>query len=65
MVYGPAVNNELQEKVRRKVGGSLSRIPPLVRLENLRRNALLLRGGRWTPPKDDGTHVRKVVGSPR
>jgi hypothetical protein len=59
------VSKELRETVRRKVGGSLSRLPPLERLESLRRNALLLRGGVWKPPVDDGTLVRKTVGSHR
>lgn len=54
--------NDLQEPVRKRVGGSLSNIAPLKRLEMLRRNALMLRGGLWQPPPDDGTLVRKVVG---
>ena len=59
------VKNDLQEPIRRKVGGSLENLPPLVRLEMLRRNALLLRGGKWRPPADDGTYVRKTVGPAR
>lgn len=59
------MSEELQEPLRRKVGGSLSGLSPLKRLEALRRNALLLKGGVWKPPADDGTHVRKVVGRPR
>ena len=29
----------------------------------MQRNALMLRGGKWKPPEDDGTFVRKVVGN--
>ncbi len=57
--------NDLTEPLKKRVGGSLSRLPPLQRLEMLRRNALLLRGGKWSPPPDDGTLVRKVVGLAR
>ena len=57
------MNQELREPIRRQVGGSLSRIPPLTRLAALRRNALALRGGTWKPPQDDGTYVRKIVGA--
>jgi len=51
--------------LKKRVGGSLSRIPPLQRLDMLRRNALMLRGGKWAPPQDVGTFVRKVVGVAR
>lgn len=57
--------NDLTEPLKKRVGGSLSRVPPLQRLEMLRRNALMLRGGKWSPPPDDGTLVRKVVGLAR
>lgn len=60
-----SMNNQLQEPIRRRVGGSLSQLPPLVRLAMLQRNALLLRGGTWQPPSNDGTLVRKTVGAPR
>lgn len=56
------MNSDLEEPVRRKVGGSLDRLPPLERLEMLRRNAIFLRGGKWLPDQKDGTRVRKVVG---
>lgn len=59
------MNHDLEEPIRRKVGGSLTRLSPLQRLEMLRRNALFLRGGKWTPPTDDGTRVRKIVGAAR
>lgn len=59
------VNDDLQEPVRRKVGGDLAKLPPLARLEMLRRKALLLRGGKWQRPADDGTYVRKTVGAAR
>ena len=55
-------NTELLEPLKKRVGGSLSRLSPLRRLEMLRRNALMLRGGTWTPPKEDGTLIRKIVG---
>lgn len=58
-------NDDLTESLKKRVGGSLSRLPPLQRLEMLRRNALMLRGGKWSPPQDDGTFVRKVVGAAR
>lgn len=54
--------HSLNEPIRKKVGGSLSRLPPLRRVEMLRRNALMLQGGDWKAPKEDGTLVRKVVG---
>lgn len=61
----PAESNDLQEPVRKRVGGSLSNIHPLKRLEMLRRNALMLRDGVWQPPPNDGTLVRKTVGKTR
>ena len=57
-----AIVDPFQEPLKKKVGGSLSKLPPLQRLEMLRRNALLLKGGRWSAPPNDGTLVRKVVG---
>jgi hypothetical protein len=59
------MNDPFREPLKKKVGGSLANLPPLQRLESLRRNALMLRGGKWTPPADDGTFVRKTVGHPR
>jgi hypothetical protein len=59
------MTNDLTEPLKKRVGGSLSRVPPLQRLEMLRRNALMLRGGKWSPPQDDGTLVRKVAGPAR
>lgn len=59
------MNDAFQEPLRKQVGGSLGKRPPLQRLEMLRRNAIFLKGGKWTPPADDGTLVRKVVGYPR
>ena len=56
------MNSELEEPVRRKVGGSLERLPPLQLLERLRRNAIFLRGGDWLPDQNDGTLVKKVEG---
>ena len=60
-----AMNESFQEPVKKKVGGTLSRISPLLRLAMLQKNALMLKGGKWQPPKDDGTLVRKVVGKTR
>lgn len=57
--------DSFREPLKKKVGGSLARLPVLPRLEMLRRNALLVKGGRWTPPADDGTLVRKTVGPAR
>jgi hypothetical protein len=59
------MTNDLTEPLKKRVGGSLSRVPPLQRLEMLRRNALMLRGGKWSPPQDDGTFVRKIAGPAR
>jgi hypothetical protein len=59
------MNDAFQEPVKKKVGGSLSKISPLRRLEMLQKNALLLRGGKWQTPKDDGTLVKKTVGKTR
>ena len=56
---------ELLEPLKKRVGGSLSRLSPLRRLEMLRLNALMLQGGKWTPAKEDGTLVRKIVGITR
>jgi hypothetical protein len=58
-------NTSLVEPVKKRVGGSLTRLSPLRRLEMLRANARMLRGGHWSPPSDDGTLVRKVVGLAR
>jgi phage portal protein BeeE len=59
------MDDALREPLKKKVGGSLRAIPPLQRLEMLRRNALMLRKGEWKPPTDDGTLVRKTVGLTR
>jgi hypothetical protein len=59
------VVDPFQEPLKKKVGGSLSKLPPLQRLEMLRRNAWMIRKKPWSPPADDGTLVRKVVGMAR
>jgi len=59
------MREELRESVKRRVGGTLASVPPLVRLEALRKNTRWLRGGKWQPPTNDGTLVRKTVGHPR
>lgn len=62
----PAVNSgDFQEPLKKRVGGSLARLPVLSRLAMLQRNALLLRGNVWKPPPDHGTLVRKTVGKTR
>jgi hypothetical protein len=60
------MGDELTEHIRKRVGGSLKRIPPLKRLAMLQANARILRQqSQWTPPADDGTLVRKTVGLTR
>lgn len=59
------MSDALTEPLKKRVGGSLTRVPPLQRLEMLRKNALMLRGGRWSPPPNDGTLVRKIAGAAR
>lgn len=59
------MTDDLQEPLRRKVGGSLSRLPTLKRLEMLRQSAQRLRAGSNQPPEPDGHLVRKTVGAPR
>ena len=54
----------LREPLKKRVGGSLTKLDPLERLEMLRANARALRGDN-RPRQDDGTHVRKVVGAAR
>lgn len=39
----------------------MSKLPPLQRLEMLRRNAWMIRQKPWSPPSDDGTLVRKLL----
>ena len=57
------MNEQFQERMKKKVGGSLTNISPFKRIAMMQRNALMLRGGKWKPPEDDGTFVRKVVGN--
>ncbi len=59
------MRNELQEPLKKKVGGILTVLPVFQRLEMLRLNAHFIRKGNWKPPVDDGTFVRKTVGAPR
>lgn len=55
--------DDLREPLKKRAGGSLSRLPPLQRLAMLQRNALMLKGGKWSPPpQNDGTLLKKVVG---
>jgi len=63
--YRFPMENAFRERLKKKVGGSLTALPPLQRLEMLRRNALMLRKGQWKPPANDGTLVRKTVGASR
>lgn len=57
--------DDLQEPLKKRVGGSLTRLPALSRLAMLQRNALLFQGNVWKQPHDDGTLVRKTVGKTR
>lgn len=60
------MKTDLQETIRKRVGGSLSNVPVFQRLEILRANARILRAdATWQPPKDDGTLVRKTIGLAR
>ncbi len=59
------MKNEFQEPLKKKVGGSLTVLPVLQRLEMLRLNARFLRKENWKPPVDDGTVVLKTVGASR
>lgn len=54
---------DLREPIKRQVGGSLATKSPLARLARLRQNADALTNRSWRG-KDDGTHVRKIVGAP-
>lgn len=38
-----------QERIRKRVGGRLSNLDPLRRLEALRENVRALKGGPWRP----------------
>ncbi len=60
------MRTNLQQPIRKQVGGSLSNIPVFKRIQMLQANARALRGNTpWQPPKDDGTLVRKTVGPAR
>jgi hypothetical protein len=54
-------SQDLQEPLKKRVGGSLARLHPFDRVAMLQRNADALLGPTWRG-KDDGTLVRKVVG---
>jgi hypothetical protein len=56
--------NDLEEPIRKKVGGDLSALGTFARIAMLQRNADALLGNGWRG-KDDGTLVRKIVGSTR
>jgi hypothetical protein len=44
--------DEFRETIRKSVGGSLTRIPPLKRVAMLQANARILRRQeKWTPPR--------------
>lgn len=57
--------DQFQEVLKKRVGGTLSKVPVFQRLAMLQRNAQMLRGGVWLPPQNDGTLVRKTVGLTR
>ncbi|NLT71303.1 MAG: hypothetical protein GXX91_11500 [Verrucomicrobiaceae bacterium] len=56
--------NDLEEPLRKKVGGDLSSLGTFARIAMLQQNADALLGKGWRG-KDDGTLVRKIVGSTR
>lgn len=53
--------NDLTEPLKKRVGGSLSRVPPLQRLAMLQRNLLMLRGGKWSPLKTMEPSFEKLL----
>jgi hypothetical protein len=58
--------DQFKETIRKRVGGSLSKLPTLERVAMLQANARVLRQqSEWKPPADDGTLVRKIVGPSR
>ena len=60
------MDDQFRERVRKRVGGSLTRVPTMKRVAMLQTNARVLRGQtKWMPPADDGTLVRKTVGPAR
>jgi hypothetical protein len=59
------VNEAFREPLKKKVGGTLTKVPTLQRLAMLQRNALMIRGGKWKPPTNDGILVRKTIGVAR
>lgn len=56
----------LEERIKKQVGSTstMQRRSVLERVAVLRANARALMGEDWKPALDDGTLVRKVVGSP-
>jgi hypothetical protein len=59
------MNEEFNEPVRKRVGGSMRNVPVMKRVAMLQANATVLRkNNQWKPPADDGTLVRKTVGRP-
>lgn len=60
------MKNEFNEPLKKRVGGTLSNLPTLQRVEMLRANAQILKQqSQWKPQRNDGTLVRKTVGTPR
>ncbi len=60
------MHEQFSEPVKKRVGGSLGKVPVLARIAMLQANALVLRKqAAWMPPADDGTVVRKIVGKTR
>lgn len=59
------MKGDFNEPLKKRVGGSLSNLPTLNRVDMLRANArVLTQQTQWKPPADDGTLVRKIVGYP-
>lgn len=57
------MSSTFREPLIKKVGGSLTNLAPLERLEMLRRNAAVISQNKPSLPTDDGTLVRKTVGT--
>jgi hypothetical protein len=60
------MDHHFNERLKKRVGGSLSNLPTLRRVEMLRANAQMLKQqSPWKPQTNDGTLVRKTVGRTR
>ena len=60
------MKDEFNEPLKKRVGGTLNKVPTLKRVAMLQANARVLKQqSQWKPPSDDGTLVRKTVGATR